>query len=66
MSLRHILFLVTNVDKKKSKNTNKTKVVDKSKINTDHEDYGYDFVPTLDEWLNIDEQREKTEELEDI
>ena len=42
---------------------NKEKV--KNKV-SDHEDYGYDFVPTLDEWLNIDEQREKAEELEDI
>ena len=55
--------------KQKGKTTN-SKKVDKNKenkdINKDHEDYGYDFVPILDEWLNIDEQKERTEELEDM
>ena len=54
------------VDKNKQNNANSTKKVDKVKISKDHEDYGYDFVPTLDEWVNIDEQREKVKELEDI
>lgn len=58
------------MNKKQKRDTSKTKKVDKKKdnrvINKDHEDYGYDFVPTLDEWLNIDEQRERTEELEDM
>lgn len=58
------------MNKKQNKNTSNSKKVDKKQenkdINKDHEDYGYDFVPTLDEWLNIDEQRERTDELEDM
>lgn len=54
------------MDKEKRNKKNNAKKVDKQKINYDREDYGYDFIPTLDEWVNIDEQREKTEELEDI
>ena len=58
------------MNKKTNKNTSNSKKVDKNKdnkgTNKDHEDYGYDFVPTLDEWLNIDEQKERTEELEDM
>lgn len=58
------------MNKKQKESTFISKKVDKTgenkEINKDHEDYGYDFVPTLDEWLNIDEQRERTEELEDM
>ena len=54
------------VDKKKSINKTKDTIVEKQKKSIDHEDYGYDFVPGFNEWLNIDEQKEKTEELEDI
>ena len=58
------------MNKKQKRDISNSKKVDKSgankDINKDHEDYGYDFVPTLDEWLNIDEQRERTEELEDM
>jgi len=58
------------VNKKQKGNTSSSKKVEKKEqnidINKDHEDYGYDFVPTLDEWLNIDEQKERTEELEDM
>ncbi len=54
------------MDKEGKNNKKASKKVDRSKINKDHEDYGYDFVPGFNEWLNIDEQREKTEELEDI
>ena len=58
------------MNKKQKRDTSNSNVVDKKKdnkdINKDHEDYGYDFVPTLDEWLNIDEQKERTEELEDM
>ena len=54
------------MDKNKQNNKSSDKKVDKPKISKDHEDYGYDFVPTLGEWVNIDEQREKTKELEDI
>lgn len=58
------------MNKKQKGNPSSSKKVDKKKenkgINKDHEDYGYDFVPTLDEWLNIDEQQERAEELEDM
>ena len=51
----------------KASNSNKVdKKQDNKGINKDYEDYGYDFVPTLDEWLNIDEQKERAEELEDM
>lgn len=54
------------VDKTKQKDSSKSKKVENKKRNKDHEDYGYDFVPNLDEWLNIDEQREKADELENM
>ncbi len=58
------------MNKKQKQSASNSKKVDKKeeneKINKGHEDYGYDFVPNLDEWLNIDEQRERTEELEDM
>ena len=54
------------MDKSKYKKNVKTQRVDKTKINKDHEDYGYDFVPHLNEWVNIDEQKEKAKELEDM
>ena len=54
------------VDKKKDNNKQKNFKVNRQKENTDHEDYGYDFVPGFNEWLNIDEQKEKAEELEEI
>ncbi len=58
------------MNKEQKTDASNSKKVDKVKenkdINKDHEDYGYDFVPTLDEWLNIDEQKERTEELEDM
>ena len=31
-----------------------------------NEEYGYDFVPSLNQWVNIDEQNEITKRLEDI
>jgi len=57
---------VIKVDKKQKDKKSKAQKVDSGKIKKDHEDYGYDFVPNLNEWLNIDEQRQKTKELEDI
>lgn len=58
------------MNKKQKTDASNSKKVDKNKerkeINKDHEDYGYDFVPILDEWLNIDEQQERAEELEDM
>ena len=54
------------MDKSKKNNSVKRPKVDNKKIREDHEDYGYDFVPHLNEWVNIDEQKEKVQELEDI
>lgn len=54
------------MNKNKTKKELKNKKVDRKKTNKDHEDYGYDFVPTLNEWVNIDEQKQKVKELEDI
>lgn len=54
------------MDKSKHRKHVKPKRVDKNKINKDCEDYGYDFVPILNEWVNIDEQKEKAKELEDM
>ena len=58
---------MNKISKEKTSNSKK---VDKNKsnkqTNKNYEDYGYDFIPTLDEWLNVDEQRDKAEELEDM
>lgn len=48
-----------NIKQKKGKENN-------SKYINKDEAYSYDFVPTLNEWVNIDEQREKVKKLEDI
>lgn len=50
---------------KKVKNKNKKGKVC-GKTNTSEDVYGYDFVPELANVLNIDEQKEKARELEDI
>ena len=55
------------VDNKDSLNKQKqNKVNNCTKKDKNKETYDYDFVPNLNEWLNIDEQRERTEELEDM
>ena len=61
------------MDKETNKTKKKNKIVDENKLNKNEgtnlkyeEDYGYDFVPTLNNSLNIDEQKVKTKELEDI
>lgn len=54
------------MDKKYKNKSKKTIKVDNLRSNKGHEDYGYDFVPALNEWVNIDEQRQKAKELEDI
>ena len=50
---------------KKTKNKTRHKV-DKIVKNKEINNYDYDFVPNLNEWLNIDKQKEKAKELEDI
>lgn len=54
------------MDKSEKNNRTNNKNVNNRKLSNDHEDYGYDFVPNLNEWLNIDEQKEKAKKLEDI
>ena len=57
------------VDKNKRKNlknSNKVNNLKDAKENKDKIDYDYNFIPNLNEWLNIDEQKEKAQELEDI
>ena len=46
------------------KKVKKTK--ERSKVGNNNEEYGYDFVAELAHFTNIDEQREKTHELEKI
>lgn len=54
------------VDKQNKNKTNNSKKVDKTRQNSSHEEHEYNFIPNLNEWLNIDKQRERTKELEDI
>lgn len=58
------------MNKKQKNKASSSKKVDKKELhksmNKDHEDYAYDFVPNLDEWLNIDAQQERAEELENM
>ena len=55
------------MDKKKLKLKDINIAVEKEETNRiKEEDYGYDFVPTLSNSLNIDEQKVKAKELEDI
>lgn len=42
------------------------KIKNKEKTGNNQEEYGYDFVAELAHFTNIDEQREKTHELENI
>lgn len=45
---------------------NKNKGFDVKKDNNNIDPYGYDFVPTISHWTNIDEQRKEVEHLENI
>ena len=44
----------------------KNKGFDINKDNNDLDPYGYDFVPTISHWTNIDEQKKDVKRLEDI
>ena len=57
---------MSKVEKRKQKPKEAKEKGDNKQFNKVHEDYAYDFIPHLNEWLNIDEQKEKVEELEDI
>lgn len=48
------------------KNNKKKKERRKLKTGNNNEEYGYDFVAELAHFTNLDEQREKTHELEKI
>lgn len=45
---------------------NKEKGFDIKKDNNNIDPYGYDFVPTISHWTNIDEQRKEVAYLENI
>ncbi|MDD2627831.1 MAG: hypothetical protein PHR25_03080 [Clostridia bacterium] len=47
------------------KNKNK-KLIRKKDKNFSEDEYGFDFVPTLSHWTNIDEQKEDVEKMESI
>ena len=51
------------MDKKETKTNKNNKIVDERIRN---KDYGYDFIPTLNSSLNIDEQKVKAKRLENI
>ena len=57
--------MVIIVDKTKKKNEKLQKCENNIKENN-KEQYGYDFIPHLHEWVNIDEQKETAKRLEDI
>lgn len=44
----------------------KNKGYDVKKDNNNQDPYGYDFVPTIAHWTNIDEQRKDVQHLENI
>lgn len=45
---------------------NKSKGFNVDKDNNNEDTYGYDFVPTISHWTNIDEQRKEVNYLENI
>ena len=57
-----------NDEFKKRKQTKKLEEEDKNKHNDNNnqDPYGYDFVPTISHWTNIDEQRKEVRHLENI
>lgn len=47
------------------KNKN-NKLIRKKNKNFSEDQYGYDFVPTLSHWTNIDEQKREVKKMENI
>lgn len=43
-----------------------SKDLNKNKVNSNKDPYGYDFMPTISHWTNIDEQRKEVDFLESI
>ena len=62
--------MVINVNKyEKEYNKFRKNVNGKKIIRNDssyNEEYDYDFIPNLNQWLNIDEQKKKVKRLENI
>lgn len=52
------------MNKQDNKKAQNKKFVEKSEEYK--EEYSYDFIPTLHEWVNIDEQKENVHRLENI
>lgn len=53
-------------NKNDMRNRLKEKDINKYHDNNNVDPYGYDFVPTISHWTNIDEQRKEVEHLENI
>lgn len=53
-------------NKNDMRNRLKEKDINKYHDNNGIDPYGYDFVPTISHWTNIDEQRKEVEHLENI
>lgn len=53
-------------DKNDIKNRLNEKDINKYHDNNNVDPYGYDFVPSIAQWTNIDEQRKEVEFLENI
>lgn len=51
---------------KRKKNNKKVTKCEKQVTKSNQEEYSYDFVPHLNEWTNIDEQKKTVKKLEDI
>ncbi len=58
--------MVIYVDKNKKNTYEYSKSGKIIKDNKFKEEYSYDFIPNLDKWLDIDEQRKNAKRLEDI
>lgn len=58
--------MVIYVDKNKENTYEYSKSGKIIKDNKFKEEYSYDFIPNLDKWLDIDEQRKNAKRLEDI
>lgn len=53
-------------NKQELKNRLNEKSINKYNNNNNLDPYGYDFVPTIAHWTNIDQQRKEVDHLENI
>ena len=62
--------MVICVDKKSVSKKGNRKIVNNTretkKDSSYNEEYGYDFIPSLNEWVNIDEQNKMVKRMENI